>query len=220
VEERRGLGKRRDGLVAPRAGDDHDRVREPELGELAAAPGEALGRLAYLEARDRLLDLVVGPAEPLAVLAEDRELARDRLAAVGDARANAVGRRMSDVMSAEDVETVRRFRTAVSQGDRDAAADLLVPDVEWRVLRGETLRGGDAVWRYYTRLRSSAAEHLDAEFERSELEGHGDGRVSTVSHQVWRWKETGAVAYERRVLIEYTVRDGRIARYEATVLEE
>jgi len=33
-------------------------------------------------------------------------------------------------------------------------------------------------------------------------------------------KETGELAYERRARIEYKIRDGKIVRYEAKLLEE
>ncbi len=48
----------------------------------------------------------------------------------------------------------------------------------------------------------------------------GDGRVGATNHQVYRWKESGELAYERRARIEYVVRGGKIVRYEASVLDE
>jgi hypothetical protein len=63
-------------------------------------------------------------------------------------------------------------------------------------------------------------ENLDVEFDPGELEDLGDGHVSAVNTQVYRWKETGELAFERRARIEYTIRDGRIVRYEAKLLQE
>jgi ketosteroid isomerase-like protein len=42
-------------------------------------------------------------------------------------------------MSQEHVEVVRRFVDAVSRGDREAAAALLHPDVEWQTMAGPLL---------------------------------------------------------------------------------
>jgi uncharacterized protein (TIGR02246 family) len=104
--------------------------------------------------------------------------------------------------------------------DPEARAALLAPDVEWVVVSGKTLRGIDEVRNYYAGSGSGGPENLDVEFAPGDLEDLGDGRVSAVNHQVYRWKETGELAYERRARIEYTVRDGKIVRYEAKLLEE
>ena len=57
----------------------------PRLGSAATALGERVRRLAGVEPRAHgLLDLVVGPADRLAVLGEHLQLAADRRAAVGD----------------------------------------------------------------------------------------------------------------------------------------
>ena len=37
-------------------------------------------------------------------------------------------------------------------------------------------------------------------------------------HQVYRWKETGEVSYERERRIELTIRDGKIGRYEMRIV--
>jgi ketosteroid isomerase-like protein len=121
-------------------------------------------------------------------------------------------------MSVEDVEIVRRWREVLVDDDTEAAAPLLAPDVEWVVVSGESLRGIDEVRKYYA--GSGSGGHLDVEFDPGELEDLGDGHVSALNHQVCRWKETGELAYERRARIEYTIREGRIVRYEAKLLEE
>ena len=120
----------------------------------------------------------------------------------------------------EDVEIVRRWREVLVDDDTEAAAPLLAPDVEWVVVSGESLRGIDEVRKYYAGSGSGGPENLDVEFDPGELEDLGDGRVSAINHQVYRWKETGELARERRARIEYTIREGRIVRYEAKLLEE
>jgi len=123
-------------------------------------------------------------------------------------------------VSVEDVEIVRRWRGILLDDDSEAAAPLVAPDVEWVVVSGESLRGIDEVRRYYARSGSGGPENLDVEFDPGVLEDLGDGRVSAINHQVYRWKETGELAHVRRARIEYTIRDGRIVRYEAKLLEE
>jgi len=123
-------------------------------------------------------------------------------------------------VSVEDVEIVRRWREVLVDDDTEAAAPLLAPDVEWVVVSGESLRGIDEVRKYYAGSGSGEPENLEVEFDPGELEDLGDGHVSALNHQVCRWKETGELASERRARIEYTIREGRIVRYEAKLLEE
>ena len=86
--------------------------------------------------------------------------------------------------------------------------------------RDKTLHGVDEVANFYLGKPSGGPENLDVEFDPGELEAGGGGRVSAVNHQIFRWKESGELAYERRVRIDYTIRDGRIVKYEATFLDE
>ena len=123
-------------------------------------------------------------------------------------------------MSEEDVEVVRRFRAAVRDDDRESAAAVLAPDVEWVVSKNKTLHGVDEVANHYLGKSPGGPENLDVESDLGELEHGGGGRVSAVNHQIFRWKESGELAYERRARIDYTIRDGKIVRYEATLLDE
>ncbi len=118
------------------------------------------------------------------------------------------------------LETVRRFREALQADDDDRANEILADDVEWVELR-RTLHGRQAVADAFVRAESSAGpENLDVELETGELEDLCDGRVGTFNRQVFRWKGSGDVAYQRLARIEYTVRDGQIARYELRVVED
>ncbi len=123
-------------------------------------------------------------------------------------------------MSDDDLAVVRGYREAVERGDGpEAELSFFAPDIEW-VRPGGTIRGIDALREALSRPGSGAGpENLDVEWEKGELEDLGDGRVSTWNHQVYRWKESGQVAYERHSTINYLVRDGKIARYEATITE-
>ena len=124
-------------------------------------------------------------------------------------------------VSANDLEVVRRWREALSapEPDRAALEALLAPDIEWVHPRGSA-SGRDNVLAMLERWSGpSEKEHLDVEFDPGELEDLGNGRVSALNHQIFRWKETGELAYERHARIDYIVRDGEITRYEAAIID-
>jgi ketosteroid isomerase-like protein len=118
-----------------------------------------------------------------------------------------------------DVETAKKFRTAletaVRTGDHEGLLELVSPDVEW-VTPQRTLHGIDELrtWRVW----GSSGESFDFDFGEGEWADHGDGRTACDVHQVYRLKETGEFAYERRLRIELTVQDGKIGRYEVRVV--
>jgi ketosteroid isomerase-like protein len=122
-------------------------------------------------------------------------------------------------MGAEDVEVAGRFlaalEAAAESGDREAVYPLLAPDVEW-VTPKRTLRGIDEIGKELT--WASPPENLDLEFEAGDWVDLGDRRVACDVHQVYRWKETGEVSYERERRIELTIRDGKIGRYEMRIV--
>jgi ketosteroid isomerase-like protein len=123
-------------------------------------------------------------------------------------------------MSAADVAVVETFRAAFFAGDEQAAISLLAPDVEF-VRLGTTMRGVDEVRDGY--LRGGTAppqpEDMNMDFDAGNLEDLGDGRVGATNHLVYRSKESGELAYEQRARVEYEIRDGKIARYDATMLD-
>jgi ketosteroid isomerase-like protein len=92
-------------------------------------------------------------------------------------------------VSVEDVEIVRRWREVLVDDDTEAAAALLAPDLEWVVVSGESLRGIDEVRKYYAGSGSGGPENLDVEFDPGELEDLGDGHVSALNHQIYRWRK-------------------------------
>ena len=122
-------------------------------------------------------------------------------------------------MGAGEVEIARRFLTtleaAARTGDREAVYQFLAADVEW-VIPTRTLRGIDEVRQQL--IWGSPPEHLDVEFEESEWEDLGDGRVVSAVRQVYRVKESGDFAYERHRRIELEIRDGEISRYEMRIV--
>jgi hypothetical protein len=121
------------------------------------------------------------------------------------------------------MEVVNRWRA--SNLERGAVEDVLAEDVEWVVpKRGEvvTLRGIDAVLEWYQGGAAAdegaedrgGPESLDVSEERGDLEDLGDGRVGSLNRLIYTWKESGEVAYVKRGRLVYTVRHGRIVRYE------
>ena len=128
------------------------------------------------------------------------------------------------------MEVVNRWRA--SNFEREAVEDVLAEDVEWVVPeRGgvTTVRGIDAVLAWYGSGGAAdegvpadlgGPESLDVLEERGELEDFGEGRVGSLNRLIYTSKESGDVAYVRAHRLVYTVRDGKIVRYELENLAE
>jgi len=128
------------------------------------------------------------------------------------------------------MEAVNRWRA--SNFERGAVEDVLAEDVEWVVPeRGAvtTLRGIDAVLAWYggggaadegAPENLGGAETLDVSEERGELEDFGDGRVGSLNRLIYTSKESGEVASVKTHRLVYTVRGGKIVRYELENLDE
>ena len=122
-------------------------------------------------------------------------------------------------MPTGEVDVAGQFLAALSaaaeSGDREAVYPFLAADVEW-VTPKRTLRGIDEIREELT--WGSPPEKLDLEFEAGDWVDLGDSRLACDVHQVYRWKETGEVSYERERRIELTIRDDKIARYEMRIV--
>jgi hypothetical protein len=128
------------------------------------------------------------------------------------------------------MEVVNRWRA--SNFERRAVEDVLAEDVEWVVPKGggvTTLRGVDAVLEWYEgggAADEGAPEELggagsvDVSEERGELEDFGKGRVGSINRLIYTKKESGEVADVKTARLVYTVRDGKIVRYELESLDE
>lgn len=129
------------------------------------------------------------------------------------------------------MDVVNRWRAA--NFERGAVQDALADDVEWVVPKGgavTTLCGIDAVLEWYAGGGAGdegvpedslgGAESLDASEERGELEDFGEGRVGSLNRLIYTSKESGEVAYAKTLRLVYTVRDGKIVRYELQTLDE
>jgi hypothetical protein len=128
------------------------------------------------------------------------------------------------------MEVVNRWRAA--NFERGAVEEVLAADVEWVVpSRGgvTTLRGIDAVLEWYESGGAAdeavpqdlgGLESLDVSEERGELEEFGEGRVGSLNRLIYTSKESGEVADVKTARLAYTVRDGKIIRYELESLDE
>jgi hypothetical protein len=128
------------------------------------------------------------------------------------------------------MEVVNRWRAA--NFERPAVDDVLAEDVEWVVPNAggvTTLRGIDAVLEWYESGGFAdegapedlgGAASLDVSEERGELEDFGEGRVGSVNRLIYTSKESGEVATVQTARLVYTVRDGKIVRYELENLDE
>ena len=128
------------------------------------------------------------------------------------------------------MEVVNRWRAA--NFERGAVEDVLAEDVEWVVPKGggvTTLRGIDAVLEWYGAGGAAdegapedlgGAESLDFSEERGELEDFGEGRIGSLNRLIYTRKESGEVADVKTARLVYTVRDGKIVRYELENLGE
>src|SRR5215471_8680572 len=127
-------------------------------------------------------------------------------------------------MNSEPMEVVNRWRAA--NFERRAVEEVLAGDVEWVVPQGDevtTLRGIDAVLAWYAAGGAGdeavpedlgGTETFDVSEERGELEDYGNGRVGSLNRLIYTSKESGEVAVVKPARLVYTVRDGKIVRYE------
>jgi hypothetical protein len=128
------------------------------------------------------------------------------------------------------MEIVNRWRA--SNFERGAVEDVLSEDVEWVVpKRGgvTSVRGIDAVLEWYAGGGAADEgvpddlgdpESLDVSEERGELQDFGEGRVGSLNRLIYTRKESGEVTYVKTHRLVYTVRDGKIVRYELKNLDE
>jgi ketosteroid isomerase-like protein len=121
----------------------------------------------------------------------------------------------------EALAVVNRWRAA--NFERQAVVDVLADDVEWVVPEGDdvtTLRGVDAVLAWYAGGGVVEDDALEVSEERGELEDLGDGRVGALNRLTYTSKESGEVVQVKTGRLVYTVRNGKIARYELENLED
>jgi hypothetical protein len=105
--------------------------------------------------------------------------------------------------------------TVANTGERELLYPFLAPDVEWVTPRRE-LAGIDEVRQELTWI--TAPEYFDLEFEATQMNDLGGGRIVTDTHELYRSKDTGEVAHTRDRQIELTIRDAKVTRYEMRIV--
>ena len=128
------------------------------------------------------------------------------------------------------MEVVNRWRAA--NFEREAVDEVLAEDVEWVVPQGgavTTLHGIDSVLEWYggggaadegTPDYLRGADDIEVSEERGELEDFGAGRVGSLNRLVYTRKESGEIAEVTTARLVYTVRNGKIVRYEIESLDD
>jgi len=127
------------------------------------------------------------------------------------------------------MEVVNRWRAA--DFERQAVEEVLAEDVECVVPSGggvRTLRGIDAVLDWYqgggaadegAPQELGGPDSVEVSDERGELQDFGEGRVGSLNRLTYTAKESGEVAGVKTARLVYTVRGGKIVRYEVESLE-
>jgi hypothetical protein len=122
------------------------------------------------------------------------------------------------------MEVVNRWRAA--NFERAAVEEAVAQDVEWVVPQGgavTTLHGLDAVLEWYAgggAVDEEPEEDTLVSEERGELEDFGDGRVGSLNRLIYKSKESGEVTSVKTMRLVYTVKDGKIVRYELQAVDE
>jgi ketosteroid isomerase-like protein len=123
------------------------------------------------------------------------------------------------------MEVVNRWRAA--NFERPAVDEVLADDVEWIVPKGggvTTVRGIDAVLEWYASggvaEEAPPPEGVEVSDERGELQDFGEGRVGSLNRVVYTRTDSGEVVDEKLARLVYTVRGGKIVRYEIESLDD
>jgi ketosteroid isomerase-like protein len=120
---------------------------------------------------------------------------------------------MSDAM-----DMAQAYRDASEADDTAKMLDLLAEDAEL-VYPRRTLRGRGEIRAAWDASDPGGPENLDVELEVDPLNEVSDGRIVTANRQIYRWKDSGEVAYERKFAVEYEIRDGKISRLSYNIVE-
>jgi ketosteroid isomerase-like protein len=117
-------------------------------------------------------------------------------------------------MSDENFELVMRGFELWNRGEVESTLELLHPDVEW--WPGDVILDADEVYRGHDGVRRFFTDFMGAfeaiSVEPLEVRSHGDEVVIKARFQGWGRE---GVAGDLEVFQRYTIRDGKLARFEA-----
>jgi limonene-1,2-epoxide hydrolase len=112
-------------------------------------------------------------------------------------------------VSDRDLEAVRAFIDGFNRQDLDLFISALQPEVELHTLKLGLITGHDEARRWATKRPGGLQQHLVID----DVVGSGD-RVVALLNQQWMWEGTDEVAEENEIAQVFTVRDGRIVRWQ------
>jgi hypothetical protein len=122
-------------------------------------------------------------------------------------------------VSADDLEIARQFLSALATtantGEREPLYPFLAADIVWTTPARE-LVGIDELRKELTWI--DASESFVLEFEATQTQDLGGGRIVTDVKERYRVKGTGEVAHTRERQIELAIRDAKVARYEMRIV--
>jgi ketosteroid isomerase-like protein len=107
-----------------------------------------------------------------------------------------------------EAEVVRRFIDAFNERNLEAFVETLDPDVEIHSMKG-LRRGVDEALLWATRVPGGVQQTVEVE----ELSESGDEVLALILRH-WHWDEDGSPAGEDRIAWLFTLRDGRVLRWE------
>lgn len=106
-------------------------------------------------------------------------------------------------------ETVERFIAAFNEGDLDGFEETLHPEVEIHSARGGVLVGPAEARIWATRAPGGVQQRIVIE----DLVENGDLVVALTRRQ-WHWDGTDELADEQQMAHVFTLRDGRVVRWQ------
>jgi limonene-1,2-epoxide hydrolase len=112
-------------------------------------------------------------------------------------------------MAEPDLDAVRGFVEGFNQQNFDLFTSVLDPEVELHTVKLGLITGREQARRWATRKPGDLQQHLVIE----DLRRHGD-QVVALLRQRWLWEGSDEVAEDNEVAALFTVREGRIVRWQ------
>jgi ketosteroid isomerase-like protein len=127
-----------------------------------------------------------------------------------DANTEKLGIRLARLGPVAPADPVREFIRAFNEGDLDAFAAVLHPEVEIHASRG-LRKGIEAARQWATRSPGGVQQHvvLDRLYD-------GDDRAVALITRQWHWEEDGSLAREDEMAWLFGLRDGRVASWRSS----
>jgi hypothetical protein len=113
------------------------------------------------------------------------------------------------VTSDGDLDAVRGFVEGLNDQNFDLFLSVLDPEVELHTMKLGLITGHEAARRWAKKRPGGLQQHLVID----ELRPHGD-RILALMRQRWLWEDTDEVAEDNQIAALFTVRDGRIVRWQ------